>query len=95
MFPLRTGGGWIRMLILPFILGPPTLCHQVYDNFVGIASTNGDTGNPDPYCVQSFGQADCVGFAKSQQAPPTFIDRLDTAGYNITLFGKMHAGEAL
>lgn len=68
---------------------------EVYDNFVGIASTNGNSSQPDSDCVRVFGHDACVAFGESQQAPPTFIDRLASAGYNISLFGKMHVGAGL
>ena len=57
---------------------------EVYDNFVGIASTNGEATTPDPDCVSTFGHDACVAFAKVQKAPPTFIDRLATAGFNVS-----------
>ena len=44
---------------------------KVYDNFVGIASTNGAAGAGDPHCVAEFGAAACKGFAANQRAPPT------------------------
>ena len=46
--------------------------------------------------------SDCGPCGESQrrpppapQAPPTFIDRLHTAGYNVSLHGKMHVGAGL
>ena len=68
---------------------------EVYDNFVGIAGVNGDPSNSDPYCAHEFGQAACVEFAKTQKAPPTFIDRLHSSGYNVSLWGKVHVGAGL
>jgi len=68
---------------------------EVYDNFVGIASFNGTAAESDAYCIQAFGNATCEKFAESQKAPPTFIDRLYTAGVNVTLYGKMHVGGGL
>lgn len=70
-------------------------CAQVYDNFVGIAATKGKVGDPDPYCITAFGQDACIGFAKSQHSPLTFIDHLAEGGVNVTLYGKMHAGAGL
>ena len=69
---------------------------EVYDNFVGIASFNGSaSGQSDSNCVSAFSDAQCQTFAASQKAPPTFIDRLHTAGVNVTLYGKMHVGAGL
>jgi len=78
---------------------------EVWDNYHGIAATNGDPDVPDSNCVKqiarganesrAWGHAQCVALAKAQKAPPTFIDRLDTAGYNVSLFGKMHVGAGL
>eukprot|EP01045_Picozoa_sp_COSAG04_P016095 COSAG04_NODE_1317_length_7248_cov_10.699119_9_plen_283_part_00 len=68
---------------------------EVYDNFVGIAGVNGDPNNSDPYCAHEFGHAACVEFAKTQKAPPAFIDRLSSAGYNVSLWGKVHVGAGL
>ena len=68
---------------------------EVYDNFVGIAGVNGDPTVSDQHCVSAFGHDACVKFARTQRAPPTFIDRLHTAGYNVSLHGKMHVGGGL
>ena len=79
---------------------------EVWDNEFGIAATNGDANNPDPNCITNvvreskqsttWAKAYCIAFAKEQNAPPTFIDRLATEGdYNITLYGKMHVGAGL
>ena len=68
---------------------------EVYDNFVGIAGVNGDPTVSDKHCVAAFGHDACVKFARMQKAPPTFIDRLHTAGYNVSLHGKMHVGAGL
>ena len=78
---------------------------EVWDNYHGIASTNGDPSSPDPHCAQQIARASnksaaqaheyCVALAKAQHAPPTFIDRLGSAGYRVELFGKMHAGAGL
>mmetsp|Transcript_34491 Transcript_34491/g.104057 ORF Transcript_34491/g.104057 Transcript_34491/m.104057 type:complete len:648 (+) Transcript_34491:104-2047(+) len=68
---------------------------EVWDNFLGIASTNGKPTNPDTHCVSAFGYQNCVDFGKSQNAPPTFIDHLAAGGYNVTLYGKMHVGAGL
>ena len=68
---------------------------EVFDNFVGIAGVNGDPNNSDPYCAREFGHAACVEFAKTQKAPPTFIDRLHSSGYNVSLWGKVHVGAGL
>ena len=62
---------------------------------MGIASFNGTAAESDAYCIQAFGNATCEKFAESQKAPPTFIDRLYTAGVNVTLYGKMHVGGGL
>lgn len=78
---------------------------EVWDNYQGIAATNADPGTPDPSCVknlakganqtQQWAHEQCVAIATRQKAPPTFIDRLGTAGYNVSLFGKMHVGGGL
>lgn len=68
---------------------------EVYDNFVGIAGVNGDPTVSDSHCTATFGHAACVQFARTQKAPPTFIDRLHTAGYNVSLHGKVHVGAGL
>ncbi|MDA8639364.1 sulfatase-like hydrolase/transferase [bacterium] len=68
---------------------------EVFDNFVGISTVNGSDGQADDKCAQVFGTANCLEFGRSQKAPPTFIDRLATAGYNVSLFGKMHVGAGL
>jgi choline-sulfatase len=68
----------------------------VWDNDNGIASVNGDITQIDPHCVkQRKSKAVCLATAKLQNAPKTFIDRLADAGYNNSLFGKMHAGAGL
>jgi hypothetical protein len=54
---------------------------RVWDNWIGLASTNGNASNPDPYCVTAYGRDACVKFGKAQGAPRTFIDLLDTAGH--------------
>ena len=46
-------------------------------------------------CTQAWARERCVALGVSQRAPPTFIDRLATAGYNVSLYGKMHAGGGL
>jgi hypothetical protein len=78
---------------------------EVWDNYHGIAATDGDASRPDPHCVQATASASnmslpqahayCVALAKAQRAPPTFIDRLASAGYHVELYGKMHAGGGL
>ena len=49
----------------------------------------------DSYCVKMFSAETCRIFARSQKVDGTFIDSLATSGYNITLWGKMHAGAGL
>merc|ERR1719326_564905 len=66
-----------------------------WDNFVGIASVNGNVQDPEQHCVQTFSKEECIEFAKSQDVNGTFIDALADAGYNVTLWGKMHAGAGL
>ena len=61
---------------------------EVYDNAIGIVSVNGDPAKPDPHCVAAFGAEACAKFADAQKAPATFIDLLDTNGYNVTLCGS-------
>ena len=78
---------------------------EVWDNYHGLAATNGDASTPDPHCVsnlareanrsKAWARAECVAVARAQRAPPTFIDRLAASGYSATLFGKMHAGGGL
>jgi len=78
---------------------------EVFDNFHGIVATDGNASNPDPHCVENLGReanrsaawarARCIAIAETQKAPPTFIDRLATAGYNVTLWGKGHCGAGL
>ena len=58
---------------------------------VGLVAVGGDATRPDPSCVGVFGERRCLRMAARQNAPPTFIDRLATAGYNVSLYGKMHA----
>ena len=68
---------------------------QVWDNFVGIANVNGSVENVDSHCIKTFSEETCHIFARSQRVNGTFIDALATSGYNITLWGKMHAGAGL
>ena len=68
---------------------------QVYDNGLGIIATGGDAQKPDSHCVASFGAAFCLRYAEKQRAPKTFIDHLADAEYNVSLYGKMHAGAGL
>ena len=68
---------------------------KVYDNFFGVASTNGDPTKPDTHCAETFGADACTAMAKVQGSPKTWIDRAADAGVNVTLFGKMHVGGGL
>ena len=72
----------------------------VWDNFVGIAGVSGrgvtNATALDKHCVAAMGAAACAGFAATQNVVGgTFIDQLDAHGYNVTLYGKMHAGAGL
>ena len=68
----------------------------VYDNFVGGIAVDGDSSNPDSYCVKAFNRSMCIAMSKQRgEAWPTFIDRLSHAGYGINLYGKMHTGWGL
>lgn len=68
---------------------------RVWDNSVGGIAVNGDATNLDPRCANAIGLDFCSKYAKLQNAPATFIDRLNASGYNVTLYGKMHAGFGL
>ena len=61
----------------------------------GIVSVNGGRDGLDPWCLRTMGQEECEYFAKYQDTNGTFIDELFDAGYNITLYGKMHVGAGL
>lgn len=64
---------------------------KVWDNYVGLASgLHGDIESPDEHCVAAFGKAYCQQFARKQRSNGTFLERLSVAGYNVTLYGKMH-----
>ena len=68
----------------------------VYDNFVGGIAINGDSSDPDSYCVKAFNRSTCIAMSKQRgEAWPTFIDRLSDSGYGIHLYGKMHTGWGL
>lgn len=68
---------------------------QVWDNWVGIAATNGNVEQLDRYCIQSFGEEACAHWAQTQQVNNTFVDVLADHGYNVTMYGKVHAGGGL
>lgn len=68
---------------------------KVWDNWVGIASVNGSLDNIDSHCAKTFSEETCRRFAIEQKVNGTFIDALAASGYNVTLWGKMHAGAGL
>lgn len=68
---------------------------RVWDNFLGIARVNGSRTNVDQRCVDAFSLEDCRTFAAKQNTTGTFIDVLRDHGYNITMWGKVHAGAGL
>ncbi|CAE7517012.1 ARSK [Symbiodinium natans] len=68
---------------------------KVWDNFVGIAGVNGSSDDVDSHCVMAFSEETCRKFARKQRVKGTFIDALAASGYNVTLWGKMHAGAGL
>jgi len=68
---------------------------KVWDNFIGIANVNGDNSNLDKRCVDAFSRSECREFAAEQKINGTFIDVLADHGYEITLWGKVHAGAGL
>ena len=68
---------------------------QVWDNYLGGVAINGDATNLDQHCLDILDVDLCTKYTKLQNAPPTFIDRLNASGYNVTLYGKMHAGFGL
>ena len=68
----------------------------VFDNFVGGIAIDGNSSNPDSYCVKAFNRSMCIALSKQRgENSSTFIDRLSHAGYGIHLYGKMHAGWGL
>ena len=68
----------------------------VYDNFVGGIAINGNSSDPDSYCVKAFNRSTCIAMSKQRgEAWPTFIDKLSDSGYGIHLYGKMHTGWGL
>lgn len=68
---------------------------KVWDNWVGIASVNGSLDDIDSHCTKTFSGETCRRFAVEQKVKGTFVDALATSGYNVTLWGKMHAGAGL
>jgi len=68
---------------------------KVWDNGLGIVSVNGDAQQVDKHCVKTFSEELCLSFAKDQRVHGTFIDVLAESGYNVTLWGKVHAGAGL
>lgn len=63
----------------------------VYNNGLGIVNVT-KLGEADANCVKWLGQARCEHFAQQQRVSSTFEDALRDAGYNTTLYGKMHIG---
>ena len=69
---------------------------KVWDNFVGIASVGGAPDKLDSHCVSTFGSEQCHSFAVQQNVRGgTFVDVLAAGGYNVTMYGKVHAGAGL
>lgn len=68
---------------------------KVWDNFVGIVSVDGNQSMTDHHCKGTYGLDECLAFASNQSVDGTFVDVLVHAGYNVTLWGKMHAGAGL
>ncbi|CAE7614832.1 ARSK [Symbiodinium natans] len=65
---------------------------KIWDNFVGIANVNGDDTQIDQRCLTAYSRRECLEFAASQNINGTFFDVLADQGYNLTLWGKVHAG---
>lgn len=68
---------------------------RVWDNFVGIVTVNGQPDHLDRHCIEAFNKEECAKLAKSQTVNGTFVDILADAGYNVSLWGKVHAGAGL
>ena len=65
---------------------------KIWDNFVGIANVNGDDTQIDQRCLAAYSRRECLDFAAVQRINGTFFDVLADQGYNLTLWGKVHAG---
>ena len=65
---------------------------KIWDNFVGIANVNGDDTQIDNFCLAAYSRRECLEFAAAQKINGTFFDVLADQGYNLTLWGKVHAG---
>ena len=63
---------------------------HVYNNAFGIAATS--SGTLDTQCIKNYDKAKCEAVHTVQSINYTMLDAMESMGYNVYLYGKLHIG---